>query len=145
MRPDGPARFLERIFARVERRGAFAVAVQDLGRDRRVGSVEMIGGFHADVALGRKVDADGAEDLRAERLGAVRDQRDLDAADANACAVAELHSGGPEALLAVLDETQDGRVAIDGQARGGRSLAADAQRDALADASRMTERDRDWV
>src|SRR3954451_11245281 len=46
-----------------------SVAIEDFRRDRCVGGVEMIGGFHADIALGRKVDANRAEDFGAERLG----------------------------------------------------------------------------
>ena len=73
----------------------------------------MIGGFHADIALGRKIDADRAENFRAERLSAVRDERDLDPADADAGAVAELHLGGAEALLSILDQADHGRLGVD--------------------------------
>src|SRR5437660_1313160 len=51
MRPDGAARLRERILARIERRGAFAVAVKDLRCNRRVGGMKMVGGFHANIAL----------------------------------------------------------------------------------------------
>src|ERR1043165_670292 len=51
VRPDRPARFGERIFARIERGRTLAVAVQDLGRERRIGRVEVVGRFHANVFL----------------------------------------------------------------------------------------------
>src|SRR4051794_26253149 len=102
----------------------------------------MIGGFDADIALGRKIDADRAEDFGAERLRAMRDQRDLDAPNTNAGAVAELHLGAAETLLPVFHQPDDGCVRVDRQARAWRGLAAEAQRDRLADAGRMTERDR---
>ena len=130
----------ERILARIERRGAFAVAIEDLGGDRRVGGVEMVGRLHADVALGRQIDPDRGENLacrapacdarsarpRRRRCGCRRRRRTSPWRCRTLC-------------LPSLTRPSTVTSRVDRQAGGRRRLAAEAQRNGRADAGRMTE------
>src|SRR5581483_10764163 len=113
MRPDRAAGLPVRILAHVHRGWTLAVAVEHLGGDRRIGGVEVVGRLHADIFLGRKIDPRRGEDFGAERLRAMRDQRYVDAADADAGSVAEFHFGLAKTLHAVLREAKDGDLAVD--------------------------------
>ena len=107
--------------------------------------MEVVRRLDADVAFRLQVDVDGREYLDAERLGAVGDERDLDAADADAGAIAEADLCRAEHLHAVLDETDDLDLGVDRHPRHGRRLAAEAQRKAIAHSRLVAEVDGDRI
>ena len=113
MRPHGTADLLEWVFAQVPRRRAAAVGVEDLRGDRAIGRKEMVRRLHADELLGRKLDADLGEDFEPQGLGAMRDERHLDAVDADAGGVAERHLRDAEGLAPVALQSDHRDLGVD--------------------------------
>ena len=71
------------------------------------------------------IDAEIGEELKAERLRAVADQHDIDAADPHGRAVAKRHLGRPEALPAIALEADHPDTGVDRSAGRRPDLAAD--------------------
>src|SRR6266404_1094364 len=95
-RPDRPGDARVGDLAVVAAERSVAVDIDHLLGDRTESRHEMVGRFHHHHLFLGRIDAEIGEELEAERLRAVGDQHDLDAADADGGAVAERYLGRAE-------------------------------------------------
>src|SRR5690242_9885041 len=128
-RPDRPVDARIRDLAVIPAQRPVGIDVDHLLGDRPERGHEMIRRLDDDELLRARVDAEIGEELEPERLGAVRDQHDLDLADADRGAVAERHLGRPEALPAIARKADDLHDRVDRLPGSRPDLAAEAERE----------------